>query len=32
VTEQMSVPVALLAVAFMLFVGFPAVWVVLGEL
>lgn len=31
-TEQMSVPVALLAVAFMLFVGFPAVWVVLGEL
>ena len=32
VTEQMSVPVALLAVAFLLFVGFPAVWVVLGEL
>jgi tight adherence protein C len=32
VTEQMSVPVALLAVTFMLFVGFPAVWVVLGEL
>lgn len=32
VTEQMSVPVALLAVAFMLFVGFPAVWVVVGEL
>lgn len=32
VTEQMSVPVALLAVAFMLFVGYPAVWVVLGEL
>jgi tight adherence protein C len=32
VTEQMSVPVALLAVAFMLFVGFPAVWVVLGTL
>jgi Flp pilus assembly protein TadB len=32
VTEHMSVPVALLAVAFMLFVGFPAVWVVLGEL
>jgi tight adherence protein C len=31
-TEQMSVPVALLAVAFMLFVGFPAVWVVVGEL
>jgi tight adherence protein C len=31
-TEQMNVPVALLAVAFMLFVGFPAVWVVLGEL
>lgn len=32
VTEQMSVPVALLAVAFMLFVGFPAVWVVVGAL
>lgn len=32
VTEQMSVPVALLAVGFMLFVGFPAVWVVIGEL
>jgi tight adherence protein C len=32
VTEQMSVPVALLAVAFMLFVGFPALWVVVGEL
>jgi pilus assembly protein TadC len=32
VTERMSVPVALLAVAFMLFVSFPAVWVVLGEL
>jgi Flp pilus assembly protein TadB len=31
-TEQMSVPVALLAVGFMLFVGFPAVWIVLGEL
>lgn len=31
-TEQMSVPVALLAVAFMLFVGFPAVWIVLGQL